>query len=122
MKHKLAHTTLDNEITILLKGDRIDSIHQSIDAHSGCNSVRKNQLGFGSSPLPERTLERDAEVTTIRLVTTNIVFFPSHKMPNSLVRSWIKHLMPSPSIARFLVHNPEKNPKIVKEIAIHDMP
>lgn len=77
LKHKIAHTTLEKQFTILLKGDRIDFIHQSIDAHSACNSVKEIQLDFGSRTIPARTVDRDAKVTTSRTVSTNAVLLLS---------------------------------------------
>ncbi|CAJ1895692.1 unnamed protein product [Cylindrotheca closterium] len=77
LKHKIAHTTQEKQFTILLKGDRIDFIHQSIDAHSACSSVKEIQLDFGSSTIPDRTLARDDKVTTSRIVHTNAVLLLS---------------------------------------------
>lgn len=77
LRHKISHTVPDDEFTILLKGNRIDFIHQSIDAHSSCDSVKEIQLDFGSTPVPARTLARDGKVTTARLVKTNAVLLLS---------------------------------------------
>lgn len=77
LKHKIRHTVPEDNFTILLKGNRIDFIHQSIDAHSSCGSVKEIQLDFGSQPVPARTLARDEKVTTARSVTTNAVLLLS---------------------------------------------
>lgn len=77
LKHKLAHTTQENQFTILLKGNRIDFIHQSIDAHSGCSAVKEIQLDFESKTVPERTLARDDKVSVSHAVKTNAVLLLS---------------------------------------------
>jgi len=77
LKHKIGYTVPENEFTILLKGNRIDFIHQSIDAHSRCGSVKEIQLDFGSKPVSARTLARDEKVTTAQSITTNAVLLLS---------------------------------------------
>lgn len=64
--------------TILLKGNRLDFVQQSIDAHSVCSSVEEVQIDFdGSTAVPQTILARSAKVSPIRSITTSAVLLLS---------------------------------------------
>lgn len=64
--------------TILLKGNRLDFVQQSVDAHSACSSVEAMQIDFdGARIVPETILARSAKVSPIRPIATSAVLLLS---------------------------------------------
>jgi hypothetical protein len=85
VRRKIANKPPGDELTIQLRGGRLDLIQQSLDAHSRCTVVKEIQIEWlpdsGSGNLPPSLMYHDGGKTTeIGKLSTNAVFLLSEEI------------------------------------------